>query len=103
MKLKIDIPTRVDNGMRVLSNHLPEDWRDRIDCDKLDVGDVKNCPLGQLFGGYFGGTRALQFDLESEIVCGFEANAASEGTREEMLEEYEALTKEWKRQLVGVS
>lgn len=38
---------------------VPADWRSKINLDKLDMGNVNNCIIGQLFGDYFKGLNEL--------------------------------------------
>lgn len=46
-------------GAAVLDEAVP-DWRQRIDCDALDMLDPVHCVLGQLYGGNYGaGIAAL--------------------------------------------
>lgn len=41
----------VERGVELLDERLPG-WRNVIDQEKLDMGDCKQCILGQLFGDY---------------------------------------------------
>jgi hypothetical protein len=43
----------------VLDEKGPEDWRERIDPSTLEVASCSECVLGQIFGGYHLGLKAL--------------------------------------------
>jgi hypothetical protein len=62
----------VEKGAALLDNFDP-DWHYLIDLDTLDVGDVGNCILSQLFGGWQAGKTALDlYDGQHAAVYGFE-------------------------------
>lgn len=48
---KTTITKRVKRCVKVLDQVMP-DWRTRIDCCRLDLGDVHSCVLGQLHGNF---------------------------------------------------
>lgn len=93
---------RVDRGIWRLDNFGPEDWRERINLDTLDLRSLSNCILGQLYGedpedwqGWRRGMISLFPHLDRPewndiaTVNGFDA---SDG-------DYDELTEEWKRAL----
>lgn len=50
--------TRVVRGVELLDAKEPG-WRDRINLEALNLGDVHQCVLGQTFGHYLTGLGAL--------------------------------------------
>lgn len=43
---------KVDKAVQLLDYHGQKSWRLKIDLNTLDLGDVKNCILGQIYGNY---------------------------------------------------
>ena len=60
-------------GAEYLDSAVPG-WADKIDPEKLDVGYPRDCILGQLFGWYIDGRRALGMDREAARKFGFDVN-----------------------------
>lgn len=60
--------TRIERGAKLLDERVPG-WRERIDLDRLDMGNSLHCILGQCFGSYFDGLRTL--DLSTDSAYGF--------------------------------
>jgi hypothetical protein len=54
-----DTITRVERGAKLLDNLGPKRWWVRIDLASLSMRDAGGCILGQLFGEYSDGVRAL--------------------------------------------
>lgn len=52
-----------------LLDRIKPDWFKAIDQDKLDIGSFKYCILGQLFGSWSAGKKALQ--TKNSGVYGF--------------------------------
>lgn len=52
------LEARVQRGIALLDSARPA-WREDIDTEILNVGDLTRCPLGQLFGDYCNGISAL--------------------------------------------
>lgn len=54
----------VTRGAQLLDQHAPADWRDRLDLNRLRMGDVTACVVGQTFdvtgSGLSGGDRPYQ-------------------------------------------
>jgi hypothetical protein len=50
---------RLRLAVTALDARGPADWRSRVDVDRLDLDSVVDCVLGQVFGGYATGLRAL--------------------------------------------
>lgn len=46
------VQTRVQKGMAFLDEYGPDDWRNAIDLDSLDLREATSCVLGQLYGVY---------------------------------------------------
>jgi hypothetical protein len=65
---------RVQRGAQLLDEKVP-DWRSKIDVERLDISDFRDCILGQLFGSYRTGLREM--GLASILVgvdYGFDMN-----------------------------
>ena len=43
---------RVAAGIAWMDDNAPEDWRSRIDLDRLDINDFYTCVLGQVFDNF---------------------------------------------------
>lgn len=57
-------------GANLLDQRYPfDDWRGLIDRDRLAMGSTARCILGQLYGHYYRGLRAL--DPASSITGSF--------------------------------
>lgn len=56
---------RVANGAAWFDERGPSDWRTRIDPDALDVESEYDCPLGQVYGSYFGAPYDARFSEDS--------------------------------------
>lgn len=65
------IQARVREGIRLLDARGPEDWRARLDAERLDIFDPGNCVLGQLFDGYTEGMKALDIPHSRAPIYGF--------------------------------
>jgi hypothetical protein len=81
----------VVKGIELLNRTLDRDWIWRVDLDRLDMNHVGLCVLGQLYGRFGIGMKAL-FGDDFQWGTGDEYGFA---TSEEDLP-YEALTKEWR-------
>lgn len=52
----------------------PSNWRSLVDLDSFIIDSSADCVLGQVFGDYFRGCRALDLlTLEEKIEYGFQA------------------------------
>lgn len=87
------VADRVNEGIIELDTHVP-DWRSKVNSGILLMDSHKDCILGQIYGSYFSGVKALDLTDETVIVYGFETEDYSE-------EGYEELSKEWQRRLTG--
>ncbi len=54
-----DLHVSVGRGIELLDRHGPEGWRQLLDLERLDLSQPEDCVLGQLYGGYYAGCRAL--------------------------------------------
>jgi hypothetical protein len=87
---------RVENGMVLLDERGPANWREKFTPEalaKLDIMTPCHCVLGVIFGGYIKGLEALGVDSRSdydEVYYGFCPDAERSN---------EALTEQWKEQL----
>lgn len=55
------IRERVLKGIRKLELEHGPDWINKIDVNKLQLANVNQCVLGQMYGGYFTGRDQLLF------------------------------------------
>jgi hypothetical protein len=78
---------RVAAGAALLDERGPDDWRDKIDLDTLDVFSFTDCVLGQLYGRYNSGKDAL--DIWEGMSYGFDDSKGH----------HVKLTAAWKRYL----
>lgn len=88
---------RVDAGETLLDeNYGTDGWRHKIDLNTLDLSDVYQCVLGQLFDSYTSGlyTFGHGFDTEWAVEHGFSATG-------EYNYGYDELTAEWKHRIAN--
>ncbi len=92
---------RVANGIALLDREGPEGWRERIDCDSLDLADGCNCVLGQVYGDFWPAIAAFAptetrdaFSVAHAFAVSWEANAS-----ESLPDRYAPLTAAWRRAL----
>lgn len=96
---------RVSWGIAKLDESGPDNWRSMIHLPTLDVNDLHNCVLGQIYGHYGTGIVALDLSTYAASLLGFvtwndNAEHWSDDDFEEVCDEdISALTAEWKRQL----
>jgi hypothetical protein len=77
---------RIERGAALLDEHAPV-WPTKINLDTLNLSDCTYCVLGQVYGDYEDGLRALDGEAEtSPERFGFEARGD---------EEYASLTAKW--------
>lgn len=77
-------------GIELLDEMGPADWRDTIDVKRLNIELADRCVLGQLYGSYLGGLRALGF-------CGLGTmNSSAYGFSTNISADYPRLNREWK-------
>jgi hypothetical protein len=52
----------------ILDSHadVPSNWREMVNTDELDINDVHNCVLGQIFGSY---TSDGAQNVMDEVQC----------------------------------
>lgn len=53
------VAQQVSRGIALLDAKGPKKWRERISLRALNINDPKWCILGQLYGKFFRGLRAL--------------------------------------------
>jgi hypothetical protein len=56
--MKYKYPNTIEGAVAVLNIARPG-WREKIDVEKLDMGEWANCILGQVFGDYYKGFKEL--------------------------------------------
>lgn len=92
-------------GFALLTAHGPDGWRQRVNIERLDMGHIFGCALGQVYGDFSGGARQLflaagligdEYARTNDLVraYGFEAPLGSygDGSAYSYLEE---LRQEW--------
>lgn len=68
-----EIRERVERGAALLDERVPG-WVDRINVDRLNVSSLFDCPLGQVFDGFWAGHKRLWGELwmvSEARACGF--------------------------------
>ena len=94
------LPERVEAGMAFFDANLAPEWPWLIDCDKLDVAEFEDCPLGQLAGTYFTGMEKFALDDLEVIRLGFNgAPTDPTGTMEELTAAWQAAIRQRRRQI----
>lgn len=58
----------VDRGIALLNERGPEGWRGRVNLERLNLRDYKECLLAQLYGTFADGVKQLDIDPQ---VYGF--------------------------------
>ncbi len=95
------VQERVDKGVQLLDFKCPG-WRKKVYASKLDMSDILNCVLGQIFGYYYDGLNELELSDNPEELCdsprhfGFNASSGDEA-------EYLELKREWTKRLMDVA
>lgn len=82
------IPDEIKAGMALLDEKAPG-WREKIDLEELDLGECHACILGQVFGHYNAGKRALAEADNEPVRYGFDCHPTN----------YDLLTQAWKEAL----
>lgn len=97
----MNIQSRVDLGIQLLDNEVPG-WQEKVDPAILDIGDMQDCPLAQIFGGYWAGAEKLDIwgDTEAQTEFGFDGSIVDRTLYDK---DCKALTEEWKRRLARSS
>lgn len=81
---------RIERGIALLDADVP-DWRNRVDCETLDLSDCAECVLGHVYGDYALGLGALRIDNTTAVDAGFEV--------EYRVNSYTWLGKAWRKVL----
>jgi len=77
----------VQAGMDILDENVPG-WESRINPETLNLESCNFCVLGQIYGGYDVGKRAL--GVQNTDACGFEVESGDS-------RHYALLTRAWLR------
>jgi hypothetical protein len=68
-----DLNVSVGRGIELLDRRGPEGWRQLLNPERLDISQPEDCVLGQLYGSYYAGCRALDLFLTDPadygLVC----------------------------------
>ncbi len=70
-----------------------EGWRGKINLDKLHMGNIYQCVLGQLFGNYWDVIHQYDISSANSQAMGFMADTFSDDYAENG---YDTLNREWK-------
>ena len=95
----LNISERVLAGAMLLDEHHPG-WEGKINLPTLNIHNCRRCALGQLYGDFEKGQKALGLqDAQTVAELGFFAleEFSADRNPEAIAEEYSALTKEWRR------
>jgi hypothetical protein len=90
---------QIAEGMRLLDENGPENWREKVNIEKLDMGEPElqggcGCILAQLYGDYVTGRQALGIRRGGGTPYGFDCSYDDEKGLV-----YGPLTEEWKEAL----
>lgn len=69
-------------------------WENEINLDRLHLGDIYHCVLGQLYGRFHEGFRVLGLTMPSATEAGFEIEWERDKSAQH---KYSALTTAWKK------
>lgn len=84
------IRQRIRAGIDLLDEVGPENWRERIRPNELNIQLLDNCILGQVFGDFFQGCEDLDLNAWTATDYGFNVeNAEWYATTQIWLEELE--------------
>jgi hypothetical protein len=91
---------RVQAGAAFLDEERP-DWRWEIDTATLDLSDDCGCVLGQIFGDFTDGFKALGITASQAADLGFDSQLRHQdtwydGRLRDVDHEYNNLTEEWR-------
>ena len=89
---------RVEAGAQFLDEQSPG-WHQRIRSSRLNITDMFDCVLGQLYTTYARGRRVCDLDLASSIRLGFTTGIRQDGLItpwQSMAEESHALEACWR-------
>jgi len=94
---------RVLKGIRFLDSNKPG-WRDSIEIEMLDLSDISECVLGQVFGSYEEGVYSFgissaQVDDFLEVQSSYGFDLTHDELADDCVKHYESLTQEWVKQI----
>lgn len=102
------LETLSDDAVALLSGHVADGvamldgfrpgWEDAIDEFTLEIESCTACVLGQIFGSFSHGLRALEMSEDDAVACGMEADFGITDEVDEF-DQYQALTALWRRRL----
>lgn len=95
-----DQRARVAKGVERFDAEGPDNWRDLIDVDNIEVGSIFRCPLSQVYGEYTEGMVALGVKITEASEYGFETHSFDETVQNI---DYEGLSLAWKEALGGAT
>lgn len=64
---------KINTMCRTLDRKYGKHWPHKIDLEDFDVGDPRRCVLGQLFGSYMNGFRAVSYIDSRTLVSNRQA------------------------------
>jgi hypothetical protein len=69
--LTAELSDRITRGATYLDENAPE-WAHCINLDTFNFESPDSCVIGQLYGGYLDGCRALGLPAETDVDLGFD-------------------------------
>lgn len=110
MAKELTVEERVSRGVKWLDKHGPEDWREKVTIDDLDMGSACRCILGQVFAKtdkYYEDGDVWKTGFDAVCDKGYEGKSGYKSVAlypcrygfdaTGNLEDYEALAGEWSR------
>ena len=99
----------VAEGVNLLDAYGPPQWRGTVDLDTLNMADDHDCILGQLYGSYGAGLRALGesvyhedgADLSVPDVYGFDLGSGNSWVGYFGASDYLTLTESWRAAILA--
>lgn len=88
---------RADNGAARLDEMFGRQWAGWVNPERLNMEDMKDDILGQLYGSFVAGKLASKFNRHMCEVYGFQALRYLDKTMEEA--DIAGLTEEWRKQI----
>jgi hypothetical protein len=89
---------QIEAGAKLLDEKLGQGWEDRLDLEKLDLGDDCNCIVGQLYGNFWKDAPRLFPEgsnvIKASISHGFNTDPVYDPDADDGI--LHALTLEWK-------
>ena len=88
------VEEKVAKGVKLLTKKYGDEWRSKVNLDKLNMYDSRCCILGQTDSDYYSHCKDL--GINNPNAYGFEIDDFNEDATEE---QYKVLEREWRRAL----